>query len=148
MKETELKYFIDTVTNYFRSVTGLDAQLGLPYVKNQDPVVMDYTGLIGISGPRRGGLYVTAGRELLERLTDYVLGIKNPTEADVLDMVGEMSNIIAGNAQRYYGNDYQISVPMVIQGKPLDISMRLKPPVFVLPITWCGLKAFLVVGME
>jgi chemotaxis protein CheX len=69
--------------------------MGLPYIKRGDDPVFDYTGVIGISGSRRGGVYYTADRKLLEEF-----GKSMPEEADLDeaafgDMVGEMANTTA-----------------------------------------------------
>jgi chemotaxis protein CheX len=148
MTEGELKFFIDVVTTYFGQVTGDDAAMGIPYVKNAEPVVLDYTGLIGISGPRKGGIYFTAGKTLLADLTKVILGPDEADEDSLLDMVGELTNTIAGNVRRSFGADFLISVPMLIKGRPDDILVRLKLPVFVIPLNWHKEKAFLVVGLE
>lgn len=148
MTETELKYFLSTILRYFEQVTGEAAVMGLPYVKKEEAVVMDYTGLIGISGPRRGGIYFTAGRGLLEALTRAILGLEGADDETLLDMVGEVTNTIAGNVREHFGQDFMISVPMLIRGKPLDILMKLKPPLFILPLFWRKERAYLVVGLE
>ncbi len=148
MTEVELKFFIEVVTTYFGQVTGEEAAMGIPYVKNAEPVVLDYTGLIGISGPRKGGIYFTAGKVLLSELTKVILDAEEADEDTLLDMVGELTNTIAGNVRRSFGADFLISVPMLIKGRPDDILVRLKPPVFVIPLNWHKEKAFLVVGLE
>ncbi len=148
MTEGELKFFIEVVTTYFAQVTGEPATMGIPYVKKSEPVVLDYTGLIGISGPRKGGIYFTAGPALLAELTQVILGLDEADEETLLDMAGELTNTIAGNVRKSFGADFLISVPMLIKGKPEDILMRLKPPVFVIPLNWRREKAFLVVGLE
>lgn len=148
MTETELKFFIEVVTSYFGQVTGEAATMGIPFVKKSEPVVLDYTGLIGISGPRKCGIYFTAGAGLLRNLTKVILEADEPDEETLLDMVGELTNTIAGNVRKSFGGDFLISVPMLIKGKPEDILMRLKPPVFVIPLTWQREKAYLVVGLE
>ena len=148
MTERELKFFIDVVTTYFDQVTGEAAAMGIPYVKRADPVVLDYTGVIGISGPRKGGIYFTSGPKLLAELTQAILGVDEADEESLLDMVGELSNTIAGNARKSFGADFLISVPMVVKGRPQDILLRLAPPVFVIPLNWHHEKAFLVVGLE
>jgi len=148
MTENELKFFIDVVTTYFGQVTGEAATMGIPYVKKAEPVVLEYTGLIGISGPRKGGIYFTAGPLLLEELTRVILGMDEADEDTLLDLVGELTNTIAGNVRKSFGTDFLISVPMLIKGKPDDILMRLKPPVFVIPLNWRRERAFLVVGLE
>ena len=50
MKETDLHFFIDSTLNYFDEVTDEKAVTGIPYIKSDEPVVLDYTGIIGISG--------------------------------------------------------------------------------------------------
>lgn len=148
MNQTELKFFIDVVTSYFGQVTGEAAAMGIPYVKTSEPVVLDYTGLIGISGPRKGGIYFTSGPRLLGELTKVILEVEDPDDETLLDMVGELTNTIAGNVRKSFGADFLISVPILLRGKPDDILMRLKPPVFVIPLNWRREKAFLVVGLE
>jgi len=148
MTEADLKFFIDVVIHYFGQVTDEQATMGLPYIKKDEAVVMDYTGLIGISGPRKGAIYLTAGRGLLAKLTQLILDMDEADDETLLDMAGELTNTIAGNVRKSFGSDFMISVPMLIKGKPEDILLKLKPPVFVVPINWKREKAHLVVGLE
>lgn len=148
MTESELKFFIEVVTDYFEQVTGEGAVMGLPFLKSEEPAVLAFTGLIGISGPRKGAIYFTSDAKLLTTLTQEILDLADPDEDSLLDMVGELTNTIAGNVRKSFGADFLISVPMLIKGKPQDILMRLKPPVFIVPILWRKEKAFLAVGLE
>ena len=52
MNETDLHFFIDSTVNYFEEVTSEKASAGIPYIKDEEPVVLEYTGIIGISGKR------------------------------------------------------------------------------------------------
>ncbi len=49
MKESELKAFIKIVTEYFESITGIAAKMGLPFIKDESTGVFDFTGIIGVS---------------------------------------------------------------------------------------------------
>ena len=60
MNETDLHFFIDSTVNYFEEVTNEKASSGIPYIKDDEPVVLEYTGIIGISGKRKGSIYVTS----------------------------------------------------------------------------------------
>ncbi len=150
MKEEEIKVFIDIVTHYFREISGEEARMGVPFIKNDNLSVMDYTGIIGISGKYRGGIYLSADSDLLAEVASCILGL----EADLVDgearedMLGEITNTIAGNARSSFGSQFMISVPIVIKGRPEDISFKLKPPVFVIPITWRDHSCFLAIGLE
>ena len=65
MNETDLHFFIDSTVNYFEEVTSEQAVTGIPYLKGKEPVVLDYSGIIGISGKRKGCVYITTTREML-----------------------------------------------------------------------------------
>jgi chemotaxis protein CheX len=140
--------FIKVVTDYFFSVSGIPAEMGMPYVKRGNDQVFDYTGLIGISGSRRGGVYYTAERDLLREFGCFILGDAELDEESLVDLAGEMTNTIAGNMRETFGPGFHISVPMVMKGRVEDISMRLKPPVFIIPLRWKGHASHLAVGLE
>jgi chemotaxis protein CheX len=148
MTENELKPIIKIVTEYFFNITAVPAMMGLPYVKRDNDPVFDYTGVIGISGSRRGGVYYTAGKELLADFGGYILGEEELDDASLNDLVGEMTNTIAGNMREIFGSAFLISVPIILKGKIDNISMRLKPPVFVIPIKWKDHTSHLAVGLE
>jgi chemotaxis protein CheX len=148
MTENELKPIIAIVTGYFLNITGIPAVMGLPYIKRHEDPVFDFTGIIGISGSRRGGVYYTAGRELLVEFGAFILGEAVLDDDALNDLAGEMTNTIAGNMREFFGSSFLISVPIVLKGRIDTISMRLKPPVFVIPIKWKEYTSRLAVGLE
>ncbi|MDR2314628.1 MAG: chemotaxis protein CheX [Spirochaetaceae bacterium] len=148
MTESELKPIIRIVTEYFYNITGAAAVMGLPYIKRDGDPVFDYTGVIGISGARRGGVYYTAGRDLLAEFGRSILGEEPLDDSALGDLVGEMTNTIAGNMREIFGASFLISVPIILTGKIDTINMRLKPPVFVIPIKWKDHTSHLAVGLE
>lgn len=148
MTELELKNFVKTVTDYFLGVTGIPAEMGLPFIKDERIESYDYTGLIGISGIRRGGVYYTATADLLREFAGYILGEIPEDENSLIDLVGEMTNTIAGNMRELFGSSFLISVPMVVSGRSQDIALKLRPPVFIIPIRWKGKPSHLAIGLE
>ena len=150
MKEDEIKVFIDIVTNYFREISGEEASMGVPFIKNDNLCVMDYSGIIGISGRYRGGIYLSADSEILAEVASCILGLDKAMvdEEACEDMLGEITNTIAGNARSSFGSQFMISVPIVIKGRPEDISFKLNPPVFIIPISWREHSCFLAIGLE
>jgi chemotaxis protein CheX len=148
MTEKELKPIIKIVTEYFFNISGIPAVMGLPYIKREGDPVFDFTGVIGISGARRGGVYYTAGRELLTDFGAFILGEETLDDEALNDLVGEMTNTVAGNMREIFGSSFLISVPIILKGKIDTITMRLKPPVFVIPIQWKGYTSHLAVGLE
>jgi len=148
MKETELKDFIDVVVSYFEEVTGETVEMGIPYIKDGKSVVLDYTGVIGISGTRKGAIYLTASRDMLTDIASIILGSDEIDEECAVDMVGEITNTIAGNVRQSFGSSFMISVPIILKGSPEDVVFKLQPPVFIIPIKWRSYSSYLVVGLE
>lgn len=149
MQEHELKHFVESTLNYFTKATGEAAKLGMPYVKKPDEDIYDeFTGIIGISGDRKGGIYVTCGTNLLIDLAKIVTGLKEGIEpAMIRDMAGEVANTISGNASKSFGRGFHISVPIILEGKPKSVNLQIEPPSYVIPAEWHGHKLYLVVGI-
>ena len=148
MNETDLHFFIDSTVNYFEEVTNEKAASGIPYIKDDEPVVLEYTGIIGISGKRKGSIYVTASEEMLKAIAKVILGLEDVGKEDIKDLIGEIANTISGNVRQAYGSDFMISVPVVVEGKAKDIKLPDNIQSFVIPITWQDHKSFLVVCLE
>ena len=147
MSDEEIKVFIDGVVRYFERVTGEPAEVDPPYLKGDDSVTLDFTGVIGISGRHRGAVYFTSGAEqlteLLRRLGETEVGF-----SDHEDLVGEVANTIAGNARQYFGSEFLISVPVVLFGRPDKISFPRHLKSFVITITWSSHRSYLIICLE
>jgi chemotaxis protein CheX len=148
MTKEEILSYIKIITDYFESITGSSANLGMPFMKESTTGVFDFTSLIGISGTRKGAIYFTAERELLQLFGSHILGDEELDDESLYDLAGEMTNTISGNMREFFGSSFLISVPIIIRGNIEDIQMKLKPPVFVIPIEWQGLKSHLAIGLE
>ncbi|HOA06373.1 MAG TPA: chemotaxis protein CheX [Spirochaetota bacterium] len=148
MTELEIKGFIKVLTDYFLSVTGSPANMGVPFIKENNTEVFDYVAVIGISGSRKGGVYFTANRPLLEEIARHILGETGLDDATLYDLIGEMTNTISGNMRELFGSTFLISVPIILKGNIDEVVLRLKPPVYVIPIEWNGHKSHLAIGLE
>ena len=148
MQEIDLHFFIDSTINYFREVTNENVSTGIPYIKGKEPVVLEYTGIIGISGKRKGSIYITATSDMLRELASTILGMEEVNEDVLKDLVGEIANTISGNAREAYGADFLISVPVIVQGVAEDIKMPDDVETYVIPISWKNYKNYLVVCLE
>lgn len=148
MKEAELKTFVEGVLRYFGTITSTPAKVGIPYVKAADHKVEEITGIIGLTGKKKGGIFITCPKPMVEDIVKEYLGLAEPTLNSVKDLAGEMANTVAGNASFAFGNDFQISVPVVIVGKPEQLDLPTRVPTFIIPIEWKSYKAYLAVGIE
>jgi chemotaxis protein CheX len=143
------KLFINAVRNYFRVLTEIDSEVSVPYLKDSDMLdLKEFTGMIGISGNRKGYVYFSADKGLFEDLINIFIGIDDPVTEDVLDMAGEISNVIAGNIRANLGTNFMISVPLVFEGRPEELKFPNETQVYVIPITWKSHDACVVVAIQ
>ena len=148
MKEQKLQVFIDGVQNYFNQMNKDEIIVGTPYlVENEMPAAHDYTGIIGISGVSKGVVYFTAPHALLEHLL-ILMKEEDRSEENLTDLVGEVANTIAGNARSEFGEEFNISVPIVIRGAPDEILLPRKDRSFVIPIEWKSYHAAIVICLR
>lgn len=147
--EATCAVFIDSIAIYFSHSTKVPAKTGVPFVKDQVNVPLhEYTGMIGISGSRKGFIYISGNEGLFRELISKVVGFDEPTPDDILDMAGEVSNVVAGNLRETYGSNFMISVPTVFQGKPKKLKFPANVKAYIIPINWKGHDASIVVGIE
>ncbi len=147
--ENTCAVFIDSVNHYFTHLTNNPSDTGVPYLKDQSELLLkDFTGMIGISGSRKGFIYISGNEGLYKDLIKRFIGLEDPTKEDMLDMAGELSNVVAGNLRETYGSDFMISVPIVFEGSPKKLKFPNEVSPYVIPITWNAHEANVVVGIE
>ena len=64
-----------------------------------------------------------------------------------MDLVGEISNTISGNARREFGEQFMLSVPIVLKGKSDDIGVMQTANIYMIPIVWRRFKANLIINL-
>lgn len=147
LKEAEIRTFVEGTTNYFETAAQQAASVGSPYiVTDGKPGAYEYTGVIGISGTRKGIVYFTAPRGML---TVLLMRMQETDSSDenIKDLVGEVANTISGNARRDFGKDFVISIPTVVAHDPDQVTAPHARS-FVIPINWRTHSAKLVVCLE
>ena len=146
LREEELKTFVDGTTRYFEVAAQQPATIGSPYLREGEPAMHDYTGIINISGKREGVVYFTAPRAMLTVLL-MKMQESDFSHDSMRDLVGEVANTISGNARRDFGHDFVISVPSVFAGDKPQIPQQPGARAFVIPIHWRSHSAKLVVSL-
>lgn len=148
MKEEDLNVFIEGATHYFMQ-TGCSApRVGTPYlVDGRTASGRGYTGVIGVTGQRRGSVFFTAPKTLLRKLL-ACLGEDDMTHENMCDVVGEVANTISGNARKVFGRQFMISAPVVVAGRTEKLDLPAKNRSYVVPISWQGQEAGLVLSFD
>lgn len=146
--ESEIQVFIDGTKNYFNTVSNKKVAVGVPYlVPSNSTPAKDFSGIIGVSGERKGCVYFSAPRIMLHHLLLSLGEISIDVEL-MRDLVGEIANTVSGNARSSFGSEFHISVPVVVQGAPEAIQLPKKMQSFVIPVSWQNYSADLVVCLS
>ena len=118
--------------------------------KPNDLIQLAYTGLVGISGDIKGGIYITCDKNLLEEVTRVIMhsDTSKLDEDDISDMVGEMANTICGYVREKLGCAINVSVPVIFKGKVRAFKFKITHPTYIIPFTWHNLEAYIVVGID
>lgn len=148
MNENDLAVFTDAVKHYFLQTTKEPAQIRAAYLAEPDYLIhSQYTGLITLSGTFRGCVHFSAPHIMLLQLL-VIMGEPDRSENQLLDVVGEIANTIAGNARKHFGAGLEISVPDTIRGTSDSIRAAVRTRPFVISLHWRNQDATVVVDIE
>ena len=148
MDDQDIQVFITGVRRYFESLRA-DAKVVIepPFIKDQERPLLEYTGIIGISGKAHGAVCFTANGLMLENILGFLN--ESPSSQEMLcDLVGEIANTLSGNAREEFGRDFLISVPVVATEKNSSFRFPEEGRNYVIPIIWQEQKAYLLVCLS
>ncbi|MDO4435208.1 MAG: chemotaxis protein CheX [Cardiobacteriaceae bacterium] len=143
--EDNMLTFINGINRFFKEVNKVDIEVSTPYItSNREPVAYDYSGVITITGPYHGCIYFTAPQVLLRHV---LISLNEPdtSEPMIRDIAGEIANTLSGNARAEYGEEFEISVPHVVEGLPDENILQRDARSFIIPMKWKSYKAALVI---
>jgi len=122
--------FVEVTVSTFKEFVGIDISPKNPHFLDPDKAFeWDISAVIGLSGAVKGAVIVSMKSDLAIKLTDKLVGSKHAeVDADVLDAIGEINNIIAGNIKPKVPNGEKIviSIPTIIKGKEHSIAWPSK----------------------
>ena len=152
--EDIVRFFIWAVRNVFQRQSSAEITIDPPYLFDRFEHD-EYTGIIGVSGSQKGAVYFTMARPLLDHIIGSNYGKHLGSDVDeeeweVLrtDFAGEMANTVSGNVRNYLGEDFLISVPVVVKAHKTPVVLAEQVTGLVFPIEWEGHACHLIVGLE
>lgn len=119
MKAAYINPFVDAVIRLFQTMMTLTVTIGEPALNTKTRPHHDVCGVIDVSGDIHGRVVVSMPEPLATVLASELLGDTiDRLDADCIDAVGEIANMIAGNAKTDFpGGASAISVPQVVIGR-------------------------------
>ncbi len=143
MKDDEIQVFIANIHRYFESLDEDDrVVIEPPFLRDHPEPLLEYTGVINISGRVHGIVCFTANSPMLRQILS-LLDEPETGETAKRDLVGEIANTLSGNAREQFGSDFRISVPFMMNGS--DQFPKRQQRSYVVPVNWHGQTAYLLV---
>ena len=122
--------FVEVTVSTFKEFTNVDVSPRNPHFLDPDKGFdWDISAVIGLSGIVKGAVIVSMKADLAIKLADILAGPGHvDMDTDVVDAVGEINNIIAGNIKPKIpnGDKIVISIPTIIKGKEHSIAWPSK----------------------
>lgn len=146
-REETIQIFIRSIRRYFARFGEASLEVLTPYLLEAEPVLLDFTAIIGISGEQKGFCYFTAENALLAQL-GLKMGEPVLTPALFCDLAGEVANTLSGNARLDLGPGFMISVPVNFEGRPKSLHLSSQMTVVAIPLRWNKNQAQLIVALE
>lgn len=141
----DVKYinpFLSATLNVLKTMAFVEVQPGKPYLKKDQVAVGDVSGIIGLTGEATGSLSVTFNFTMIKSIMSNMLG-EEITEItnDVRDAVGELTNMISGDARRLLqqeGISLSAAIPTIVAGENHTIKHVVSGPIIVIPFQSAG----------
>ncbi len=126
--------FVNSTINVFTTMMNIKPVIDKPHLNDNPATTHDVSGIIGFSGEIIGSVVVSFQMETAVKLVNALVGSEvDPKGPDFIDAVGELANMIAGNAKKDLGLCANIAVPTVIIGKDHIVGRLSGVPCVVIP---------------
>lgn len=139
MKVEYAKPFVKAVTDVLSMMAMITPKAGKPYVKKANTANGDVSGLVGITGELNGTISITFTKSCAITVVKNMLGGElQDVMQDVRDAVGEITNMISGQARAglaEQGLVFSGATPSVIMGDNHIIAHVANTPVMAIPFT-------------
>lgn len=135
MRVEHINPFLKAVSNTFKTMLAADAHRGELVLG--DPRVRHFpiSGVIGLSGRASGTVVINLSTEVaLQAASAMLMEEIDEVNDDVVDAVGELANVIAGQAKAELVNyELSVSLPNVILGEGHEVRFPSATPPLVVP---------------
>lgn len=130
--------FINATVNVLRTMGGVSPRPQKPHLKNGSRSYGEVTGIIGLAGKEaKGSFAVSFSKSCIVKVVSNMLGEEvQDLEGDIMDAVGEITNMISGGARAELENkgySFEMAIPSIISGKDHKIVHITDFPIIVVP---------------
>lgn len=135
MQAKYINPFLTASINLFRNFLGIEVTNDTPYINADAQNLQEVSAIIGLAGDTVGAVVLSFSRETAVQMVSHFSAQKyQAISKEVIDGVGELVNIIAGNAKKGLKEfRINISLPGVITGNQYKINWPKGVPVITIP---------------
>ncbi|MCL6582411.1 MAG: chemotaxis protein CheX [bacterium] len=115
-----IQALIHSAHDVFQTMIFMDIQPKEPFDRKGLDCLSDITGVISLTGSVVGSIILSMDTQFARKAVSNMLGDQIESEQEVVDGVGEITNMVVGMAKTELANlscDFEISVPVMIVGK-------------------------------
>ena len=123
MRVEYINPFIRSLQNAFHTMLGCEVERGQISLKRETTPAFHISGVVGLSGRAVGTVVLSVSEEVAIKAASVML-MADMTEinADVIDAVGELTNMVAGAAKaELEAYELMVSLPNVITGRDHEV---------------------------
>ena len=129
---------LESTLSVLSTMAMVEATPGEPSVKEGSTALGDITGMIDLSGDSaQGSLAISFSTSAILDITEKMLGESiNSIDDTVVDLVGEITNMITGSAKRLYseqGMDFDLTQPSTAIGSDIAVKHSVAGAPILLP---------------
>ena len=134
MKADYINPFINSAMNFFREYLEIDIEAQRAYIQKNPENIRGVSAVIGLAGEIKGQVILNFSQETAIALSSLFAGESyRNVDMDVVDVVGEMVNIISGTAKQYLEQRIETSLPGVVLGDSYKFAWGAAVPVITIP---------------
>lgn len=131
MNAEHMGFLVKSTQETFSTMLGLNAQMDNMLASETEALNSSaVSGIIGLSGDVQGVVIIKFPLQTCLAVVTRLIGEKaTKIDDDVTDAIGEITNIIVGNAKKYLtGLNVSISLPTVVEGSDYIVHLSKDTP--------------------
>ncbi len=129
--------FVTASQVVFKTMLGMETAMGKPILKDVRATSGDVTGIMGLVGDKKGTIAISFRETGALFVFKTLVGDEcQSIGPEVVDAVGELTNIISGQARKEFeksGINLKAAIPMVVVGHNVELNFITKIPIISLP---------------
>lgn len=134
--------FLVAAIHVLKTMASVEPTPGKPFLKKDSSALGDVSAVLGITGDARGSMALTFTEPCIKAIVSNLFGTPvTEFNEEVTDAVGELANMICGDARRRLGEQgisLQAGIPTIIAGKGHSITHINSGPRLAVPFQTPG----------